>query len=332
MSKRIVIVTDNLSNQINGVVTTYRNLCSQAKSHGYEIDFLSPDLFPHFSCPGYPEVKLSWPRHLGRKLQQLDPDHVHIATEGPLGLAAKIWLDRHKWNYNTSYHTKFPEFLHELYCVPASWTYGYVKWFHQHSGKVLTTTQTMVQDLQRHGFAGEILPWTRGVDRNQLKPTQSRMKNSKPVVLNVGRVSREKGLDSLCALSDCYHVVIVGDGPDRARLEKQYPAVHFVGYKSGSDLANYYQQADVFCFTSQVDTFGIVMIESMSMGTPVAAYPVPGPVDVVESGVNGHLDWDLSKAIAQCLSLNRQQVTESSEKWTWKSCWMIFQQNLVPVH
>jgi glycosyltransferase involved in cell wall biosynthesis len=334
MSTRVIlVVTDNTPDQINGVVTTFRNLETQARADGYEIQYIHPGLFCHVSCPGYPEVKLSWPGGLGKKIRDIAPDHVHIATEGPLGLAARLWLDRQSWRYNTSYHTRFPEFVREIYGIPTSITYRYLRWFHKHSGRVLTTTDTMVQELQAHGFDGDIRSWTRGVDRDDLMPSRAwshpRQFGSRPRVLYVGRVSREKNLEALCELSQEFYIDIVGDGPYRAELEREYPQVHFLGYRRGSALADCYAQADVFAFPSRADTFGIVMIEAMSLGTPVAGYPVPGPQDVIEPGVTGYMDEDLGRAIRLCLGLDRDRIRQDAERWTWHHCWSIFRDNLI---
>jgi len=333
--KTILIITDNTPDQINGVVTTFRNLEQPARADGYDLQYIHPGLFCHVSCPGYPEVKLSWPRGLGRRIRDAAPDHVHIATEGPLGLAARLWLDRQYWHYNTSYHTRFPEFVREIYGVPTEITYGYLRWFHKHSGRVLTTTDTMVRELRAHGFDGDLQPWTRGVDRDELRPSRAwshpRQYGSRPRVLYVGRVSREKNLEALCDLYPEFHIDIVGDGPHRAELEREYPQVNFLGYRQGSALADCYSQADVFAFPSRADTFGIVMIEAMSLGTPVAGYPVPGPLDVIEPGVTGHMDEDLGRAIRLCLSLDRDHIRRCAERWTWLACWHIFRDNLVVV-
>jgi len=335
MSKTILIITDNLREQINGVVTTFRNLERQAQRDGYDIQYLDPGKFPHIAAPGYPEVKLSWPGHIGHRIQAARPDHIHIATEGPLGLAARLYLDWHGLCYNTSYHTRFPEFLEKIYHIPRSWTYAYLRWFHKHSGRVLTTTDTMVSELRSRGFRGEILSWTRGVDRDYLQPTRAWPRThdygSRTRVVSVGRVSREKGIEDLLALHSEFDITVVGDGPARESLQRQYPQVQWLGYRQGQALADAYAQADVFCFTSQADTFGIVMIEAMSLGTPVAAYPVPGPQDVIEPGVTGFMDWDLSRAIRLCTGLDRDIVREASARWTWDRCWEIFRQNLVDV-
>jgi glycosyltransferase involved in cell wall biosynthesis len=330
MSKTILIITDNLPEQINGVVTTFTNIQALAASDGYDIVYLDPRQFPHCNALGYPEVKISWPWRIGSKIQKINPDYVHIATEGPLGLAARLWLDRQGWNYNTSYHTKFPEFLNEMYRIPVSWTYWYVRWFHKHSGRVLTTTKGMVEDLESNGFTN-VIPWTRGVNRENLKPTKTRTANRDITLLSVGRVSKEKGLDDLIPLQWEFDIVIVGDGPYREELENKMRNAQFVGYKSGSELADYYQQADVFVFPSKTDTFGLVMIEAMSVGTPVAAYPVRGPLDVIEPGVTGTMNDNLYLAVTSALELDRAKVKKASQVWTWEACWTIFKNNLIRV-
>jgi glycosyltransferase involved in cell wall biosynthesis len=329
MRKKILIVTDNLKDQINGVVETFKNIEICADYDGYDFVYIDPGQFPYINCPGYAEVKIAWPRGIGKRIEEINPDHIHIATEGPVGLAARIWCDRNGYFYNTSYHTKFPEFLYTIYKIPANLTYRYVRWFHKHSGKVLTSTNSMVQELKSRGFRSDIITWTRGVDRNVLKPTIEHKKNEIPVVLYVGRVSKEKNLENLCTLQDYYDIIIVGDGPYRKELENRFIKVKFVGYKKGTELANYYKSADVFCFPSKNDTFGIVMIESLSVGTPVAAYNVTGPKDIIYNGVNGNIGESLLFSINKCLILDRKEVEKSSEQWTWENCWKIFKDNLI---
>ena len=329
MRKKILIVTDNLKDQINGVVETFKNIEICADYDGYDFVYIDPGQFSYINCPGYAEVKIAWPRGIGKRIEEINPNHIHIATEGPVGLAARIWCDRNGYFYNTSYHTKFPEFLYTIYKIPVNLTYRYVRWFHKHSGKVLTSTNSMVQELKSRGFRSDIITWTRGVDRNILKPTIEHKKNEIPVVLYVGRVSKEKNLENLCTLQDYYDIIIVGDGPYRKELEKRYSKVKFVGYKKGTELANYYKSADVFCFPSRNDTFGIVMIESLSVGTPVAAYNVTGPKDIIYNGVNGNIGESLLFSINKCLILDRNEVEKSSEQWTWENCWKIFKDNLI---
>jgi glycosyltransferase involved in cell wall biosynthesis len=340
MVKRILIVTDNLQDQVNGVVTTFKNIEALAVLDGYRVLYLDPGQFLHFSCPGYPEVKLSIPWQIGKKIEALAPDYIHIATEGPIGLCARLCLDQRGYRYNTSYHTKFPEFIKKIYGVPESLTYAYVRWFHKHSGRVLTTTDTMVNDLRAHGFRGDIRAWTRGVDRGIFDPslrnrwcstTWSRTDDEK-ILLNVGRVSKEKGLDDFCKLKiPGTRKIVVGDGPYRARLEKKYPDVNFVGAKTGKALAEYYANADVFVFPSKTDTFGVVIIESLAVGTPVAAYDVPGPRDILEPGITGYMGPCLADAVEICLDYPRDRVVAASQRWTWDRCWQIFRQNLVDI-
>jgi glycosyltransferase involved in cell wall biosynthesis len=327
----ILIITDNLISQVNGVVTTFTNIKKQAEQNGYIVDIIDPSYFTHFSAPKYPEVKLSLAIGIDQIMDIINPDYIHIATEGPIGFAARNYCRKNKFNYNTSYHTRFPEFLKQIYGIPESLTYRYVKWFHKDSSRVLTTTPTMVEELKAHGFKNNILPWTRGIDREVLKPTIDKKESKLINLLYVGRVSKEKSLDKLCKLShnDKYHIQIVGDGPYRKHLEYKYPFVEFVGYKSGPQLANYYVNADVFCFPSDTDTFGIVMIEAMSLGCPVAAFPVPGPMDIIEPGVNGFMEEKLEVAITKCLTLDRHDVYVSANKWTWENCWEIFKDNLI---
>jgi len=327
----ILVVTDNLRDQINGVVTTFKNIESYALDDGFDIVYLDPGQFPHCSAPGYAEVKLSWPRHIGKKIEEVNPDHIHIATEGPIGFAARLYCDRKGIKYNTSYHTKFPEFLKKIYKIPECLTWAYLRWFHKHSGRVLTTTQTMVDDLRAHGFTGSIVPWTRGVDREIFKGNLRReILFGRPILLSVGRVSKEKGLDDFCSLDyPGATKIVVGDGPYRAELERRYPDVEFVGAKTGKNLAEYFANADCFVFPSRSDTFGVVIIESLAVGTPVAAYPVAGPLDIIENGITGHMSEDLKASIDICLRLPRDRVKQVSSKWTWAQCWEIFKKNLI---
>ena len=331
MRKKILVVTDNLRTQINGVVTTFKNIESHARDDGFDIVYLDPGQFAHCDAPGYPEVKLSWPSGIGKKIEDMDPEHIHIATEGPLGFAARLYCDRKGLKYNTSYHTKFPEFLKKMYHVPECLTYAYMRWFHKHSGRVLTTTPTMVDDLRRHGFNCDIRAWTRGVDRDVFQSSLRKEKlTGRPILLSVGRVSKEKGLDDFCKLDyPGATKVVVGDGPYRAELERRYPDVCFAGAKTGVELAEYFASADVFVFTSRSDTFGVVIIESLAVGTPVAAYPVPGPMDILENVITGHMSEDLAASIDVCLRLPRDRVEQVSSKWTWHQCWEIFKNNLI---
>jgi glycosyltransferase involved in cell wall biosynthesis len=330
MRKTILVLTDNMLDQINGVVTTYQNLKTEAEKSGeYEICFITPADFLHFGCPGYKEVKLSIPLGLKKLIQKIKPHHIHIATEGPIGLAARLILDKQKIKYNTSYHTQFPEFLDKIYRIPTSITYSYLRWFHKHSGKMLVTTQSMKYLLTQKKFNCEMIVWTRGVDESIFTPNLH-VNNNPKILLNIGRVSEEKNLEAFCDL-DIMNArkIIVGDGPYKKKLMEKYPDIEFVSSKRGNELAEYYRNADVFVFPSKTDTFGIVNIESIACGTPVAAYPVHGPIDIINSGSDGYLDYDLAQAVYRCLAIKREDVLKSRSNWSWHNCWKIFKNNLV---
>ena len=329
MTKTILIVTDNLPDQINGVVTTYKNIQICAASDGYNIVVLDPRRFSYINCPGYNEVKIAYPRNLGEKIKEISPDYIHVATEGPLGLWARAYLSLADIPHNTAYHTKFPEGLKKLFGIPESITWRFVRWFHKHSGKVLTTTDSMVKELKSHGFDGEVISWTRGVDREIFKP-ELREDFPGKYLLCVSRVSKEKNLEKFFELDyPGYLKIMVGDGPMLETYKKRYPDVTFTGFKTGVDLARYYANAEVFVFPSQWETFGIVMIEAMACGTPVAAYPVQGPKDVIDEDITGCMRDNLKDAVDAALKLNRINVFEGSKRWTWDNAWKIFKDNLV---
>jgi glycosyltransferase involved in cell wall biosynthesis len=330
--KKILIVTDNLPNQINGVVTTYKNIETHAIRDGYHFVYITPNEFSYFDCPVYNEVKIALPRSMGQKIEEICPDYIHIATEGPVGLWARAYLTKYNYSYNTAYHTKFPEGLKTLIGLPERLTWRYIKWFHKHTGKVLTTTETMVSQLKEHGLIADIVSWTRGVDREIFNSSQRQNNLDKINLVCVSRVSKEKNLDEFCKLQfPNSHKILVGDGPYREELEEKYKDVEFVGFKTGKELAYYYSNADVFVFPSKWETFGIVMIEAMACGTPVAAYPCQGPMEVVDYGKTGFLNNNLNEAIENCLNLNRFDVEALSLKWSWEEAWNIFRNNLTPI-
>jgi len=334
MSEKIVlIITDNLQDQINGVVTTYKNIEACALLDGYRFVYLNPGWFNYIDCPGYNEVKIAYPRKIGEKIEEISPDHIHIATEGPLGLCGRQYLDKRGYRYNTAYHTNFPEGLRKLFGIPEALTWPLIRWFHRHSGKVLTTTDTMVKHLRENGFDGELISWTRGVDRAIFNPSQRNKSDDKKLLVCVSRVSKEKNLEDFFNIDyPNSHKIMVGDGPMRDLYEKKYSYVEFVGFKTGLDLAYYYANADVFVFPSKWETFGIVMIEAMACGTPIAAYPCRGPKDIVSQGLTGYMNDDLSIAVDDCLNLNRDVVLEKSKEWSWENAWRIFRNNLVKVN
>ena len=330
MTKTILIITDNVPDQVNGVVTTFKNLENYAERNGHNIVYINPRQFPNFACPGYPEVRLCWPHGISKKIKAICPDFIHIATEGPVGFFARWWCERNHIPYNTSYHTDFAKFLKKMYGVPESWTWWYMRWFHKNSHCVLVTTESIRQDLSTRRFQN-LRVWTRGVDRTIFNSSyRGETVAGRPILLSVGRVSVEKGLDDFCRVDiPGATKIIVGDGPYRQELERRYPDILFVGAKKGTQLARYYAQADVFVFPSRADTFGVVNIEALACGTPVAAYPVAGPKDIVESGLTGFLNNNLKLAVEQCLTLDRRAVEDASLQWTWAECWRIFEENLI---
>jgi glycosyltransferase involved in cell wall biosynthesis len=329
--KQLLIVTDNLPTQINGVVTTYKNIEPYAARDGYNVSYIHPGRYRYVDCPRYNEVKLAYPAGMGAEIEAIAPDYIHIATEGPMGLFARRYFTVRGYRYNSAYHTKFPEGLKALFGVPESLTWPLIRWFHSNSNRVLTTTDSMVTELRNHGFKDNVVSWTRGVDRQLFKPTK-RNKNAETMLLCVSRVSAEKNLEAFFNL-DCPGAkkIMVGEGPKLAEYKQKYSNVDFVGAKRGAELAYYYQQADVFVFPSRWDTFGLVMIEAMACGTPVAAYPVQGPLDVVDDGVTGVLHEFLDLAVQRALSLDRTCVYQSSLRWSWERAWDIFRDALVPV-
>lgn len=246
-----------------------------------------------------------------------------------MGLFARRYLTVRGHRYNTAYHTKFPEGIKSILGIPETLTWPLIRWFHSNSNCVLTTTPSMVKQLQDKGFVHNIKSWTRGIDRDLFKPIKRKTQSTLPVMLNVGRVSVEKNLESFYELPVKGTKIQVGEGPKLEYYKKKYPHVHFVGAKRGKELVKYYQQADVFVFPSKWDTFGLVMIEAMACGTPVAAYPVQGPIDVIDNYLTGVMNNNLTTAVNEALDLDREQVYNKSIKWSWQKAWDIFKDNLV---
>lgn len=330
----ICIVTDAWHPQVNGVVRTLDNLRAELECSGHSVSMLTPRLFRTIPCPTYPEIRLSLNARYraGKLLANLDPDAIHIATEGPLGWAARRWCIRNNMAFTTAYHTAFPEYIAARTPLPARWLYPLFRRFHQPSAGVLVATDTVRAQLKNQGFKN-IVPWTRGVDtslfkpgiRSAIPPEIADLRG--PLQLYVGRVAVEKNIEAFLNSSVPGTKIVVGDGPALARLKDQHPEVRFLGAKFGEDLAALYAAADVFVFPSRTDTFGLVMIEALAAGTPVAAYPVQGPLDVVGAdgcGPFDHwtkpvaaLDEDLNTAIARALGLSGSDCTAFARNYDW---------------
>lgn len=330
---KILIATDAWLPQINGVVTTLLKLKEFAeKDKDVELVFITPDDFLQIPNPIYPEVKLSFVYY--SKIDKLirekyQPDYIHIATEGPIGWEVRKWCKKNKKAFTTSYHTKFPEFLNKLIGVPESISYQVMKTFHNAGSGIMVTTESLKKDLLKRGF-NNVNEWSRGVDLSLFKPikTKTKLKN-KTVLLYVGRVSKEKSIESFLDINypDCIKVV-VGDGPELSKLKKKYKDVWFTGPLKGKELADWYKNADVFVFPSKADTFGIVIIEALACGTPVAAYPVTGPIDILNNQV-GAMHEDLKIAIDQALKKDRKKCAEYAKRFSWEYSYNVFINNIL---
>jgi glycosyltransferase involved in cell wall biosynthesis len=316
---RILIVTDAWRPQINGVVHSLEQMSAAARQQGVAIDFLTPQGFRTVPLPTYPDIKLalaSW-GVVARRIEAVKPDHVHIATEGPIGLAARQYCRAQRRPFTTSYHTRFPEYISARTPIPERWTYAALRWFHAPASVVMAPTPTIRDELTGRGFA-RVKVWSRGVDHHAFRPREeSALDLPRPIFLNVGRVAVEKNLGALLDLDLPGSTVIVGDGPARAALQRKYPRAHFLGARSGEALAQIYASADVFVFPSRTDTFGIVLIEALASGLPVAAFPVAGPIDVIGESSAGVLSEDLGAACLQALQIPRAEARAHSLQFTW---------------
>jgi len=326
---RILIATDAWRPQVNGVVSTLERMSQAATELGAAFEFLTPQGMWTAPLPSYPEIRLAIPplRHLGRRIEEAKPDHVHIATEGPIGWFTRRYCLRHKLVFTTSYHTRFPEYVSARTRVPEWLTYAGLRYFHAPSAAVMAPTPTIANDLTRRGFS-RVRLWTRGVNHAVYRPRSKRALDlPRPIFLSVGRVAVEKNLEALLSLDLPGSTVIVGDGPARGRLERRYSHAHFLGAQVGDALADIYASADVFVFPSRTDTFGIVIVEAMASGLPVAAFPVPGPIDIV-TPTSGVLDEDLKAACLKALTIPREQAREHSLRFTWKESARQFLENI----
>lgn len=329
---RILVATDAWKPQVNGVVTTYERLSSAMPALGSELVFLTPADYASMPCPTYSEIALALPqpRQTARLIEAAAPDAVHIATEGPVGWSARRWCLAKRVPFTTSFHTRFPEYVRARFAVPESMTYALLRRFHNAGAGMMVAAPSLGADLKARGFE-RILPWTRGVDLSLFRPRPVRMFGDGPVLVYVGRVAIEKSIGDFLDLDVPGRKVVVGDGPQRAELMRRYPNVLFTGHKSGTDLAEAYASADVFVFPSRTDTFGIVLIEAMASGVPVAAYPVTGPLDIVTPGVSGALDRDLKSAVLTALRLPRGPVEAAAARFTWEHAARMFINNVASV-
>jgi glycosyltransferase involved in cell wall biosynthesis len=331
---RIAIVTDAWTPQVNGVVRTLLATRVELEKMGHVVEVISPNYYPSIPCPTYPEIRLAMTRAswVGARIAAFAPDAVHLSTEGPLCLAARRWCIRNDYRFTTAYHTQFPDYFAARTRMPTEWVWRYIRWFHGPAEAVLVSTPSVRTMLTAHGVP-HTRHWSRGVDLANFSPdaaaTELYTDLSRPIQLYVGRIAVEKNIEAFLASDHPGTKVVVGDGPTCATLKTRYPYVRFMGSLSGVELARAYAGADVFVFPSRTDTFGLVMIEALACGTPVAAYPVSGPIDIV-TPATGALDETIETAIAAALTRDRSDCAAYGAGYTWEASARQFLSALVP--
>ncbi len=328
---KVAIVTDAWHPQTNGVVTTLSRTVECLTSLGHAVTLMTPEGLPSIPCPTYPEIRLALfqGRRVAQWLEDERPDALHIATEGPLGLAARNAACRANFAFTTSYHTQFPQYLQARFPVPPRFSYAVLRRFHGRATRTMVGTQQVRDDLRNRGF-NHLVHWGRGVDTELFKPRLGvRDAYPGPVLVYVGRVAVEKSVEDFCRVRTGGTKIVIGAGPALQDLRRRYPEVIFTGYKYGSELAELMSCGDCFVFPSRTDTFGLVMLEAMASGLPVAAYPVIGPIDVVREGFSGCLRNDLTEAVSAALKLDPQHARQQALEYRWENATRQFLGNLV---
>jgi glycosyltransferase involved in cell wall biosynthesis len=318
---RILIATDAWHPQVNGVVRTLTSLARSAAALGAEVQFLTPDGFPSLGVPTYPGLRMALPnrREIARRIEAASPDAIHIATEGPVGWAVRAYCRRRKLAFTTSYTTRFPEYIAVRSIIPAGLSYAVLRHFHAAAAMTMVATSSLRQELSARGFK-KLGSWTRGVDTELFTPEgAAELDLPRPIFVTVGRVAVEKNLEAFLSLDLPGSKVVIGDGPQRAVLERRYPKARFLGEKTGQDLTSHLAAADVFVFPSRTDTFGVVQLEALACGTPVAAFPVTGPLDVIADHPVGVLDVDLRSACIRALGISRESCRSFALERSWEN-------------
>ncbi len=316
---KIVIATDAWKPQVNGVVNTLERMSAAAREFDADFAFVTPQGFSTLPLPTYPDIRvaLAPPKAVAEAIERSGAVHVHIATEGPIGWAARYYCLNEGRLFTTSYHTRVPEYIHARTRLPESWTYAALRCFHAPAGRVMAPTPSLRDELQRRGFVN-VEVWSRGVDHAKFRPRNAdALHLPRPIFLYVGRVAVEKNLEAFLSLDLAGSKVVVGDGPARPALQKSFPEAHFLGARFGEALSEVYASADVFVFPSRTDTFGIVLIEALASGLPVAAFPVTGPLDVIGDSGAGVLSEDLREACLAALQIPREKARAHSLNFTW---------------
>jgi len=328
---RIMIVTDAWLPQTNGVVRTLSQTAEWLRRFGHDVRMLTPRDFRSIACPTYPEIRLSLlPRKIvARSIAEFSPQALHIATEGPLGLAARRYCQRHQMRFTTSYHTQFPQYLRARFPIPVGFSYWALHRFHGAAVRCMVSTRSLRNELQSRGFRN-LATWQRGVDTDVFKPgPKDFLDLPRPIAAYVGRVAVEKNIEAFLSMPWKGSKIVIGDGPERARLQAVYPDAVFTGFKFGDELAKHLAAADIMVFPSLTDTFGLVNLEALACGVPVAAYPVSGPIDVIEDGVTGALDTDLGAAARRALTLDPKACRAHALRRGWDASSREFEGNLV---
>ncbi len=332
--RRVTIVTDAWHPQVNGVIRTLSTVAAELERMDIFVTVIGPDRFRTVPCPTYPEIRLALlpGRRLARLLRDSRPDSLHVATEGPLGLAARALCKRHGWRFTTSFHTRFPEYLHARTRFPVSLAYAVLRHFHNDGAATMVATESLHAELSARGFV-QLRRWSRGVDLALFapEPRDPWTGLTRPVFACIGRVAVEKNIEAFLALDLPGSKVVVGDGPMLASLRRRFPHAHYTGARTGVALSASFAGADVKVFPSRTDTFGLVLLESLACGTPIAAYPVTGPRDVLIDGVTGGLDEDLRAACLRALSAKRATCRAHAEKYSWTAYAEQFLSFLVPL-
>ena len=327
---RIALITDAWLPQTNGVVRTLGITAQRLRDLGHEVCVIEPVQFNTFPCPTYPEIRLVWLpyRRLDSLLTQFAPDAIHIATEATLGAAGRKWCRRHRFAFTTSYHTQFPEYVASRFPIPLAASYAHLRNFHAAAARTMVATPSLQHQLETRGFRN-LVRWTRGVDVELFRPFEKNfLQLPRPIAAYVGRVAVEKNIEAFLTMQWQGTKLIIGDGPARKDLQSRFPAAVFTGYKFGDELVRHIAAADVFVFPSRTDTFGLVLLEAMACGLPIAAYPVIGPIDVVTQGVTGVLDNDLQAAARAALALNPADCRSYALQHTWDVATEQFLSNL----
>ena len=329
---RILVATDAWHPQVNGVVRTLTHMAEAAAAFGVEVSFLTPQSFRTVAMPSYPDLRLALPgrANIVRLIADARPDSIHIATEGPIGLLVRRYCRQHELPFTTSFHTRFPEYISARLPIPESWIWAALRRFHGASQAVMAATPALASELRSRGFRNVVL-WPRGVDTGQFHPRAVDLGLPRPVFLCVGRVAVEKNLEAFLELDLPGTKVIVGDGPARAALARKYPQAVFLGARQGEELAEAYAAADVFVFPSKTDTFGLVLLEALASGLPVAAFPVTGPRDVIGNHPVGALNEDLRMACLAAVTISPQACLEFAKRHTWEASARAFVENITNV-